>query len=81
MKVAIPPNVMLTKDKFLAFVSKKYDQSLKHSDDRKHDFWGDDDLGRALSAKGYRGAVANDGIFVVWDRSMLAVQDSWVKDE
>lgn len=75
MKIAIPPNTIMDKFEFQRFVGKRYDESKKDPLTRKHLFYGDDDLGRLLMAKGYRGAEANDGIFVIWDRSMLAVQE------
>jgi hypothetical protein len=75
MKIAIPPKTIMSRDEFLRFVDKSYDESKKDPLFRKHLFYGDDDLGRLLMAKGYRGAETTSGVFVLWDRSMLAVQE------
>lgn len=72
IKAAIPPKTITDKDEFKEIVQARYS-------DRKREFGGDDDFGRLLAAKGHRAAQSDDGIFIVWDRSMLAVQEGFVE--
>ena len=72
IKAAIPPETITDKVEFKEIVQTRFS-------DRKREFGGDDDFGRLLAAKGHRAAQTDDGIFVVWDRSMLAVQEGFVE--
>lgn len=83
VRVAIPPNSTLTTNEF-------NDEIVSHREKISKggvgDFWGADDIGVSLASKGFRGAeslrkmsVSEGGtriapVFVVWDRSMLAVE-------
>jgi hypothetical protein len=43
------------------------------------EWYGDDDIGRKMTAKGVRGVEVGLAIgdsFIIWDRSMLAVEES-----
>lgn len=84
VKVAIPPNSTLTADQFNAEIISHREKINKGG---VGDFWGADDIGVSLASKGFRGAeslrkmsVSEGGtriapVFVVWDRSMLAVEE------
>jgi len=85
MKVAIPPNSILTADEFN---DKIVNHREKINKGGVGDFWGADDIGVSLASKGFRGAeslrkmsVSEGGtriapVFVIWDRSMLAVEEA-----
>ena len=90
IKVAIPPNATLAKSDYKEMVGKHRD-TIRGADARLRaglsktvdEFYGSDDLGRALAAQGVRGASLdaltmsqNTEIFIIWDRSMLAVEES-----
>jgi hypothetical protein len=86
VRVAIPPNSVLTPDLFHAEIKNHRE---KISSAGVGDFWGADDIGVSLASKGIRGAQSLRGIsvpqggssfritpvFVIWDRSMLAVEE------
>ena len=85
IKVAIPPNVLMSEADFR-------DALVKHRDSMRGtyydgEWYGDDDMGRNLAAKGVRGVeiklalgMGNSGTgseaVVIYDRSMLAVEES-----
>lgn len=80
LKIAVPPNTYMSPDSFNdAVVSHRERISSNETN-----FWLDDDLGVELAAKGYRASLhyRNLGkreeipVFLIWDRSMLAVQDT-----
>lgn len=78
LKIAIPPDSLMSSEQFAEEVKKKYEKTKIA--ERTSDFWGDDDLGRVLSAKGFRGARIKSisspaEIINIWDRSMLAVEE------
>jgi hypothetical protein len=77
LKIAIPPDSVMSSEQFQEQVKNRYETKIVET---TLDFWGDDDLGRHLSAKGFRGARVKSisspaEILVIWDRSMLAVQE------
>jgi hypothetical protein len=88
IKVAIPPNVLMERKEFKNEVIKHQDS---FNGNKPRAFYGDDDIGRVLAAKGVRGVRMNliiSGSFVaevgeaietnvilVWDRSMLVVEE------
>lgn len=88
IKVAIPPDALMERSEFVGEIIKHRDSSLKNS----REFRGDDDIGRVLAARGVRGAKLNvrvsgsfsavvgeaieSNVIVIWDRSMLAVEES-----
>jgi len=80
VRVAIPPNSVLTPDVF-------HDEIKSHREKINKggvgDFFGADDIGVSLASKGIRGAQSlryfnrsetAEPVFVIWDRSMLAVE-------
>jgi hypothetical protein len=82
IKVAIPPNSLMSNFDFSVAVSD-HRWRIK---DKITNFWLDDDLGVSLAAKGYRGAQGMRAmglrnqpkeslVYVIWDRSMLAVEE------
>jgi hypothetical protein len=72
IKVAIPPDTVTDRSEYEQMILAKYN-------DRKSEFGGDDDIGRLFAAKGHRAAMTKDNFFVVWDRSMLAVEEGFVE--
>jgi hypothetical protein len=72
MRVAIPPNTVTERSEFDEMIEARYSG-------RKSEFGGDDDIGRLFAAKGHRAALTKDNFFVVWDRSMLAVEEGFVE--
>jgi len=88
IKVAIPPNVLMERNELKNEVIKHQDSFKKPS----RAFFGDDDIGRVLAAKGVRGARMNlrlsgsfvadvgaaieSNVILIFDRSMLAVEES-----
>lgn len=86
VRVAIPPNSTLTTDEFNDEIVSHRETISKGG---VGDFWGADDIGVSLASKGFRGAeslrkmVTQGGyqvriapVFVIWDRSMLAVEEA-----
>jgi len=87
VRVAIPPDSVLTPDVFHAEIKNHKEKINKGG---VGDFWGADDIGVSLASKGIRGAQSVRGIsvprggssyrvapvFVIWDRSMLAVEEA-----
>ena len=83
VKVAIPPNSTLTANQFNEVITSHREKINKGG---VGDFWGADDIGVSLASKGVRGAQSlrrmqnsfDDPriapVFVIWDRSMLAVE-------
>lgn len=87
MKVAIPPNVLMSEADFKDALSKHRDSFRISVRGTHHDgeWYGDDDIGRNLAAKGVRGVeiTLSFGItddrpkaVIIYDRSMLAVEES-----
>lgn len=85
MKVAIPPNVLMSEADFKDALGKLRDSMKGTYYDG--DWYGDDDIGRNLAAKGVRGVEitlslglgnVQDGskAVIIYDRSMLAVEES-----
>jgi hypothetical protein len=88
LKIAIPPASFMSPVEF----NDAIDSHRQRIRDGKTNFWQDDDLGVDLASKGKRAAlhyrniggktpdgkkiVVNNPVFVIWDRSMLAVQDT-----
>jgi hypothetical protein len=88
LKIAIPPASFMSPAEF----NDAIDSHRQRIRDGKTNFWQDDDLGVDLASKGKRAAlhyrniggktpdgkkiVVNNPVFVIWDRSMLAVQDT-----
>jgi hypothetical protein len=58
----------MKKEQFVQTVIDKQ-SSLEHA------FGGDQDMGRYLAAMGHRAVEAKENYFIVWDRSMLAVEE------
>jgi len=80
LKVAIPPNALMKGEEFEEQIKTNH-----HRKDRGYEedsFVGADDIGRLLAARGIKGtetrSFAGGGIdiLIVWDRSMLAVEES-----
>jgi len=78
LKIAVPPGVLMSESEFR-------EEIRKHRDERgEGDFFGSDDLGRKLAARGIRGVKITIGvgggvdgkIVLIWDRSMVAVQEA-----
>jgi hypothetical protein len=88
IKIAIPPNVILTESDFKERLAKHRDTVMDSSavdqwGTRQGEFYGGSDLGRALAAQGVRGASLTgfvmsktSEVIIIWDRSMLAVEES-----
>ena len=85
MKVAIPPNVLMSEADFKDALSKHRD--LMKGTYYDGDWYGDDDIGRKLAAKGVRGVEVSLSLglgkwqtgtkaVIIYDRSMLAVEES-----
>ena len=84
IKVAIPPDVLMSEDDFKYELSKLRD--LQRGTYYDGEWYGDDDIGRKLMGKGVRGASVTLNIssgpsvganaVIIWDRSMLAVEES-----
>ncbi len=88
LKIAIPPASFMSPVEF----NDAIDSHRERIRSGKTNFWQDDDLGVDLASKGKRAAlhyrniggktpdgkkiVVNNPVFVIWDRSMLAVQDT-----
>lgn len=73
LKAAIPPNTVLELEPFMRTVIDKQNKTIHFS--------GDHDMGRYLAAKGHRAAQVKQDYFLVFDRSMLAVEEGFVVDE
>lgn len=101
IKIAIPPNVLMTQEEFRE-ETKKHGNEIDENQNKRlvlpnasaqgdaprgrGMFEGDDDLGRTLAAQGVRGAQFTapiegrmETIYLLFDRSMLAVQESGKK--
>lgn len=89
IKVAIPPNVLMSEADFKDALSKHRDSFRISVRGTHHDYewYGDDDIGRNLAAKGVRGVelslslglgntATGSKAVIIWDRSMLAVEES-----
>ena len=85
MKVAIPPNVLMSETDFKDALGKLRDSMKGTYYDG--DWYGDDDIGRNLAAKGVRGVEISLSLgmgssstgskaVIIYDRSMLAVEES-----
>ncbi len=86
IRVAIPPNTTLTADEFDDEIVSHRARVSKMGGVEQ--FWGADDLGVSLASRGVRGAQSlrkmrvSYGetriapVFVIWDRSMLAVEEA-----
>ena len=79
LKVAIPPNVLMTEG-FKEELATHRDALMN---EKLGGFYGADDIGRKLAARGIRGVEAtafinsaNEKIYIIWDRSMLVVEES-----
>jgi hypothetical protein len=77
IKVAIPPGVLMSEEDFKYELSELRD--LQKGTYYDGEWYGDDDIGRKIAAKGVRGVqvglVVGDS-FIIYDRSMLAVEES-----
>ena len=89
MKVAIPPNVLMSEADFKDALSKHRDSFRISVRGTSYDgeWYGDDDIGRKLAAKGVRGVEISLSLglgkwstgtkaVIIYDRSMLAVEES-----
>jgi predicted RNA binding protein YcfA (HicA-like mRNA interferase family) len=77
VKVAIPPGVLMSEEDFKYELGKHRD--LQRGTYYDGEWYGDDDIGRKMTAKGVRGVEVGLAIgdsFIIWDRSMLAVEES-----
>ena len=85
IKVAIPPNALMTENDFKYELGKLRD--LQKGAYYDGEWYGDDDIGRNLAAKGVRGAeislslglgntATGSKAIIIYDRSMLAVEES-----
>ena len=85
IKVAIPPNALMTENDFKYELGKLRD--LQKGTYYDGEWYGDDDIGRNLAAKGVRGAeislslglgntATGSKAIIIYDRSMLAVEES-----
>jgi len=79
IRVAIPPNVLMGSE----FKEELATHRDKIMNEKMGGFYGGDDIGRKLAARGVRGVEANkfvfgadEKIYIIWDRSMLAVEES-----
>lgn len=79
LKVAIPPNVLMTEG-FKEELATHRDALMN---EKLGGFYGADDVGRKLAARGVRGVEAtafinsaDEKIYIIWDRSMLVVEES-----
>ena len=79
IRVAIPPNVLMGSE----FKEELATHRDKIMNEKIGGFYGGDDIGRKLAARGVRGVEANkfvfgadEKIYIIWDRSMLAVEES-----
>ena len=84
IKVAIPPNVLMSETDFKNELSKHHSKLMVYA--YEGEWYGDDDIGRKLAAKGVRGVeiklalgMGNSGTgseaVIIYDRSMLAVEE------
>ena len=79
LKVAIPPNALMKGEEFEEEIKTNH-----HRKDRGYEsnsFVGADDVGRLLAARGVKGVETRSSLFggdilIIWDRSMLAVEES-----
>jgi hypothetical protein len=91
MKVAIPPNVLMSEADFRDALVKHRDSLRGYGLDSTTEYdagewYGDDDMGRKLAAKGVRGVEVTLNFsagpsvgakaVIIYDRSMLAVEES-----
>lgn len=85
MKVAIPPNVLMSETDFKDALAKHRDSMKGYA--YEGEWYGDDDIGRNLAAKGVRGVEVSLSLgigntatgskaVIIYDRSMLAVEES-----
>jgi hypothetical protein len=85
IKVAIPPNALMSENNFRKELSKHKDLLTGSGSGYVGKWYGDDDMGRKLASQGERGVELslNFGVgtdkapaFIIFDRSMLAVEES-----
>jgi hypothetical protein len=79
LKVAIPPNTLMGSE-FKEELATHRDAIMN---EKLGGFYGGDEIGRKLAARGVRGVEATafvpnvmNKIYIIWDRSMLAVEES-----
>jgi hypothetical protein len=85
IKVAIPPNVLMSQTDFKNELSKHHSKFFRGYA-YEGEWYGDDDIGRNLAAKGVRGVEVTLNFsagpsvgakaVIIYDRSMLAVEES-----
>jgi SPP1 gp7 family putative phage head morphogenesis protein len=87
MRVAIPNDQMISAPEFNAAVDSTHEATKDGYAANKYSFWGSEDPGATLAAQGVGGAKAlidvgvkgAQNVYVVWNRTMLTVQNDPVR--
>jgi hypothetical protein len=87
MRVAIPNDQMISAPEFNAAVDNTHEATKAGYAASKYSFWGSEDPGATLAAQGVGGAKAlidvgvkgAQNVYVVWNRTMLTVQNDPVR--